>query len=121
MGADNYAAMTVPELQEAEGKILRNMAAIERDMADLRKRLEGVRDVISRRTKPAPAPKVSDHALLRFIERVHGVDIEAIRSSIMSSRIVEAIKLGATSVTVDGVKMIVRDGVIITVVRKGAQ
>lgn len=44
---------------------------------------------------------ISDHALLRYIERVHGVDIDRLRK-IVSDLISDAATAGATSYSVDG-------------------
>jgi hypothetical protein len=44
---------------------------------------------------------VSDHALLRHIERVVGVNLDALRDHIRAT-VQEAADAGATSVTVDG-------------------
>ena len=54
---------------------------------------------------------VTDHAILRFFERVHGYDIEMIRRHIEDA-VRGPAKIGATSVTIDGYVycMIERDG-----------
>ena len=44
---------------------------------------------------------VSDHALIRFIERVAGIDLETIRAHI-ADQVKEAVDAGATSITIDG-------------------
>jgi hypothetical protein len=44
---------------------------------------------------------VSDHALIRWLERFGGVDMDFFRSHI-SGLVKEAIDAGATSVTIDG-------------------
>ena len=50
----------------------------------------------------ASAPvSVTDHAVLRWIERVHGIDIDIIRAFIADATR-EAINAGATGVQVDG-------------------
>lgn len=50
-----------------------------------------------------PRVHVSDHALLRYLQRVLGIDVELVRASI--TRDVEgAVELGATSVAVDGIR-----------------
>lgn len=44
---------------------------------------------------------VTDHAILRYFERIHGFDIEMIRKHIEAAVSVPA-KVGATTVTIDG-------------------
>lgn len=45
--------------------------------------------------------KVSDHALIRWLERVHGVDMEYFRNQILLI-VDEAAQAGALSITIDG-------------------
>jgi hypothetical protein len=58
---------------------------------------------------------VTDHAVLRWLERVQGVDIEAIRQRIWKT-CEPAVKAGATCVRVDGVKYELANGKVVTVV-----
>jgi hypothetical protein len=44
---------------------------------------------------------VTDHALIRWLERVHGVDVDRFREYI-ASLTQDAINLGATSIQIDG-------------------
>lgn len=64
--------------------------------------------------------RVSDHALLRFIERAGGMDIETLRAALEGSlkrAIAAADEIGMRDVVVnaDGLQYIVRNGVVITV------
>ncbi|WP_020179665.1 hypothetical protein [Methylopila sp. M107] len=67
---------------------------------------------------------VSDHAVLRFLERIYGVDVEAVRDQIRAStaRGVEAgviLDDGTFSVVVAHVRFIVRDGRIVSAKPRG--
>lgn len=70
-----------------------------------------------------PAPRqfrVCDHALLRFIERVGGLDVEQLRSTLEGSlnrAAGVAAELGAQEMVViaDGVKYVVIKGIVVTV------
>jgi hypothetical protein len=64
--------------------------------------------------KPPIFPIVSNHAILRFLERVHGVDVESVRKRILTPLVIEAVKAGATRITVEGVRFIIKNGVIVT-------
>lgn len=58
---------------------------------------------------------VSEHALLRWIERKHGVDLKAVAEEMLSDRARDAIgQLRTCKVTHDGMRLVVKDGVIIT-------
>lgn len=61
-------------------------------------------------------PSVSDHAVLRYLERIMGVDVEAIRAGLLTNDVKAAIRAGATSVTIEGVKFRVVGSKIVTVV-----
>jgi hypothetical protein len=62
---------------------------------------------------------VTDHFLLRYIERVHGVDMQKLRKHILTDKMKLALKSGAKSVTFDGYRYIIEDGQLVTVYRKG--
>lgn len=70
------------------------------------------------RAKGHRTPIVTDHALLRYLERHLQVDMEAVRASILTPSVVEAIHCGATAVhcPAEGVTLIVSEaGAIKTV------
>lgn len=63
---------------------------------------------------------VSDHALLRYLERAKQYDIEAVREEMLTEKVLRAIELskqlGKCRVRVNGVRLVIKDGVIVTVV-----
>lgn len=65
-------------------------------------------------------PAISDHAVLRYMERVMGLDIDSLRSKILSPAIIGAMKSGATQFTADNISYRLRDNTIITIIDKGA-
>lgn len=67
--------------------------------------------------------RVSDHALLRYLERVQGIDIEAMRASIevrldRAASAAELLGIPTYSVRLDGVGFVVRSGAVTTVLPK---
>ena len=67
-------------------------------------------------------PKIrgtTDHFLLRYIERVHGVDMQKLRKHILTDKMRFALRSGAKSITSDGYCYIIEDGQFITVYKKG--
>lgn len=50
---------------------------------------------------------VSDHAILRYLERAHGLDVDAVRRH-LSGRLVTGARLGAVGVTIDNVKLVLQ-------------
>lgn len=66
------------------------------------------------------SPRVSDHALVRFLDRAGGLDVEGLRARLSAglARADEAARrLGAEAYTVkvDGLVFVVRAGVVVTV------
>ena len=53
---------------------------------------------MTRRSPPPLEPVVSDHAVVRWLERVEGYPVEQVRAAILSSRVREALRLQARRV-----------------------
>jgi hypothetical protein len=83
--------------------------------ATIRNQLNLLRSELDRRARGALEPRLSDHALIRFMERALGFDVEAIKGRILTPERKAAIRAGATSISVDGVRLKVQDNVIVTV------
>ena len=64
-------------------------------------------------------PIVSDHALLRYIERVIGIDVEAIRAELNCPAVRAAIEIGCGTVKLgNGARLKLRGQHIVTVLAK---
>ncbi|MDJ1463426.1 hypothetical protein [Nitratireductor sp. GZWM139] len=48
---------------------------------------------------------VTDHAVLRYLERAHGLDVEAVRRH-LAGRVLRGARLGAVSVKIENVKLV---------------
>lgn len=64
--------------------------------------------------------RVSDHALIRFLDRVAGLDVEGLRATLVLSldrahRAAERAGAADYTVKADGLVYVVRDGVLVTV------
>ncbi len=62
--------------------------------------------------------EVTDHAVLRYLERVQGVDVEAIRMQIRQI-VKKGAELGASAVTAEGVRFVLRNNSVTTVLHRG--
>ncbi len=63
---------------------------------------------------------ISDHAIIRYLERVKGVDIAAIRAEMSSPALAVADEFGCpVLIGRNGERMVIREGVVVTVVAKG--
>lgn len=54
-----------------------------------------------------PTIHVTDHAVLRYLERAHGLDVEAVRRH-LAGRVENGARLGAVGVTIENVKLVMR-------------
>lgn len=59
---------------------------------------------------------VTDHAVLRYLERVHGLDVEYFRS-VIADHCLDGVRLGATAVRIDIAKFVLVDGRVVTTLR----
>lgn len=67
-------------------------------------------------------PYVSDHAVLRHLERAYGLDVEKLRAEIASPTVQIAEEFGCgTVIGRNGTRVIIRDGVVSTVLPKRGQ
>lgn len=73
--------------------------------------------------KPAKIyePKISDHALIRYAERILGLDIQKLRTQIMTKENYLALQLGATLIVANDIKLVAREGKIVTVIDTGQE
>lgn len=84
------------------------------------RRIHRVR-VVNARLKPEWRPRVSDHAMARYIERVFGIEVttehfKEARKAMVSKAVETAIMYGAGAAVLDGgIKIVVEDNHVVTV------
>lgn len=61
-----------------------------------------------------PGLRITDHALLRYLERAQGVDVESVRRKIRR-KVQRGHEAGAVGVLVDGVRFVLRGDSVVTV------
>lgn len=64
-----------------------------------------------------PRPIVTDHAVLRYIERKHGVDVAAIREHI-AGLVARGVERKGNAVVVEGVKFVLKEHFVVTVLER---
>ena len=114
----NLNKKTVSELQSTSERLESIISELQTKVIDAQNELKAVRGEIAKRTRIDPEPRLTDHALLRYLERVEGIDIPAIRSGIMTDKVIAAIKAGASSITVSGAKFKIVDNNLVTIIEK---
>jgi hypothetical protein len=65
-------------------------------------------------TRRRPTVEVTDHAVIRWLERVERFDIVALRNQIAASAEI-GIAHGARTVVIGGGKLVITDGAVVTV------
>lgn len=53
--------------------------------------------------------RVTDHAVLRYLERAHGLDVAAVRRH-LAGKVETGARLGAVGVTIENVKLVLERG-----------
>jgi hypothetical protein len=74
-----------------------------------------LRDAQRQKPKENTVPGVSTHALLRYVERILDVDLDLLRQTILSPENRAAIEAGATRIKANGMTLVVKDKVVVTV------
>lgn len=113
---------SVKQLQTRKAKLVaeRDRLQAERDTAArAMKQCDKEISEVATQIKLATAnPVVSEHALLRYIERKLGVDLKACRREILTDKLAEAIQtLGSGKYPIgDGMKAVVKQNVVVSVI-----
>lgn len=62
---------------------------------------------------------ISDHATLRYLERVKGINLDAIRAEMNTPALAKADAFGCpVLIGRNGERLVIRDGVVVTVIAK---
>lgn len=112
--------MSARELRSELDRINQEIPPLETDLKAKQKRLSYLKNRLQEITVLLNAPNtnigVSDHALIRYLERRYGFNFEEYRAEILTPERVSMIKAGAKSINVDGVKMKIQNNSVVTVI-----
>lgn len=109
------AESLVDRLTRIEAQIARLWSQI-KPMQQEASRLDVERQHLVRQIEDAKRePKVSDHAVIRYLERVYGFSFDEVRAEILTPDRASAIRAGASRISHGGVSFLVRDRTITTV------
>lgn len=99
------------EAYAARGNMREAQARNDKIQAELREIKQQIRAL-----EAAGSPIVSEHALLRYVERVMGIDLDEIRGLILTERNVKAIKFAGNCTIKSGpLEFVVKNNVVTTV------
>lgn len=102
---------SVEALKTQEAQIKRELSSKRMDMNHLKQRIENL-------AKKHDGVTVSEHAIIRYIERVMGINIEQIAEKILPEKelhYIQQLGNGHYPVNHGEFKIVVKDGVVITV------
>ena len=106
-------SMLADQLHQAETEQERDALKLQLDQAN-----EDLRKLHS----PNGDPVVSEHAIIRWLERVKGIDLNEIRAEILDGRSNQIRQLGSCNFKLpNGMKMVVRGHVVVTILDKQQQ
>lgn len=100
----------------AEIKVISGQRAqIDNRERNLKAELDRVQKKLDQIQGGRTEPVVSEHAMLRYLERVKGVDLQGVVAEILTPERVRLIKsVGTCEINVGGIKFIVCDRVVVT-------
>jgi len=103
-------------LLQGEAKPVRQkLADIDRQIGRARQELS---DIEAQTKKLDVKPAVTDHAVVRYLERLYGFDFENIRNEILSDKMLGAMNFGASGLKVDGGRFVLDGKKVITFITK---
>jgi hypothetical protein len=94
----------------------REMTALQGEVAQMEATRRSLLAEVERRSRPADDIRITDHALLRYVERVFGIDVDALKREILTDGVAKGIEHGASTITVNGIQFRVKDRSIVTVI-----
>jgi len=123
MGSDH---VELKSLQSRRDQADRRLQALLAEMSSIGQKVKAERDELRRIDESIKKLKeksdelvVSEHAILRYLERVKGVDIEAVKKEILPDTVREQNRLlGNGSFPAGTHRCKIRDGVVITILTK---
>jgi hypothetical protein len=94
----------------------REMTALQGEVAQMEATRRSLLAELERRSRPTEDVRITDHALLRYVERVFKIDVDALKRQILTDGVTKGIENGASTITVNGIQFRVKDRSIVTVI-----
>ncbi len=114
----NKLKLAETSLIDEVNNLLEQKKELDRLYADRKKELERVKDEIKKLSDSLPkSVTISDHAMLRYLERVKNVNLQEIEKEILTDSIIQSITQLNTCrlITKAGYKLVVKNRNVITV------
>lgn len=114
----NKLKLAETSLTDEVNNLLEQKKELDRLYADKKKELERIKDEIKKLSDSLPkSVTISDHAMLRYLERVKNVNLQEIEKEILTDSIIQSITQLNTCrlITKAGYKLVVKNRNVITV------
>lgn len=93
--------------------------SLDNKIGDADRQLKEIFRRITQLQEKAKVPIVTEHAILRYLERAMGIDIDKIKQQILTKELLEMIDKFNTGVfTIDGIKYKVQNRAVVTILDK---
>lgn len=114
-------SLSLKSLQGQRETLMAQLKDASRECAEASARERQLRERLKRIEQKLKAleadaePKVSEHALLRYLERVKGIELDTIVQEILSPSHLSIIRAAPNcTINVKGIKFIVKNGTVVT-------
>lgn len=101
------------KLQESQAETRARLSAVTQNISNLKAR-------ISRFSAAQTPVQVTDHAIVRYLERVCGIDLDVVRAALDTPELRECVQRCATGRhTINGITYVTQDKALVTVIYEG--
>lgn len=115
----NTTEMTDSWISQEITRIGGEMFVLQNALAKLSKEMKRLKVTRAQRQTSNGKLQVTDHALVRYLERVKGIDTNRLRSSILTPKLCDAASAGASAIQLDGMIYCIKGNQLVTVKPKG--
>lgn len=103
--------------EQARRKCLRGeISSLNKQLSECDKEIASLSDKVAGIEKNTSNPVLTEHAILRYLQRVKGVNLAEIQQEILAPDLIEHIKtIGSGTFERDGYKVVARNGTVVTI------
>ena len=111
----NQLDAMVTRLELQKERLEQSIAEMKSERGRVIEDLTRARNALNKRSQKPEGPRVTNHALLRFLERITQISVQDVERMILSADNVAAIEAGATRITANGITLVIKDKAVVTV------
>lgn len=102
------------QLRAESARLEALLGPMEAQLQDTRRSLNAVRAELERRLRPAVTPRVSDRAVVQYLDLALGFDVEELRQQLLTDTVKSAMRAGALTVPFNGGRLRLDGNVVVT-------